>query len=201
MKFNIIFFTIGIILLFAAAIFEVNYFDYKSPVPYDQWQTISFYDFKGIKKPGLSLFGVSEFAYIKTSRKIYYPADGSVVITNYFHPSRSYVYERQLKSHDLLTHELYHFHIAEYITRLMRKELATGKSKISRSEIDGLEKKYYQMEIELQRQYDEDSYHSYVMQEQKRWETKVDSWLLSLQAYSMPEVPYKNEKLNVFIFE
>ena len=188
MRFSIPFLAIAFVLLFIATLFDVNYMHYKRPVPYSKWQEISFYDFKGLKKPGNSLFGVNEFAYIKTSREINYLHNDSLEILTYFHPSRSYVYAQDIRSPDLLRHELYHLHISEYCTRRLRKELMTSGIKITRSRLADLDKKYYELENELQRQYDEDSYHSYVLQEQKKWERKVDSMLQSLQSFSNPVI-------------
>ena len=123
MKFAIFFGGIGIILLSIAILFDVNYLNYGSPMSYSQWQKINFYDFRALKKPGMTLNGVAEFAYIKTNRKIHYYNNGNIEITTYFHPARSYVFASDIRNPDLLNHELYHFHISEYCTRLLRKKI------------------------------------------------------------------------------
>jgi hypothetical protein len=46
----------------------------------------------------------------------------------------------------------------------------------------------------MQDQYDEDSYHSYILQNQKKWEVKVDSLLQGLQEFSAPFVPIGNKE-------
>ena len=178
----------SIVLLAVAAIFDVNFINYKSPMPYSNWQKINFYDFRGLKKPGMRLHGVNEFAYIKTSRVINYLSDGHVVITTYFHPSRSYVFAQDIRNADLLRHELYHFHITEYFSRLVRETIFQEKNHITRSQIENLNRQYYVLEDQMQRQYDEDTYHSYVLQEQRKWEIKVDGLLYSLHEFSNPVV-------------
>lgn len=188
MKFALIFSSISVVLLSVSILYDVNYFDYKDPIPYSRVSTINFYDFKALKKPGMTLYGVAEFAYIKTNRKIRYPDDGTVEITTYFYPSRSYVFAQDIRNKDLLTHELYHFHISEYCTRLLRNEIFENRKEITHKRIEALNKKYYRLEDEMQNEYDEDSYHSYVLQKQKEWEQKVDSLLLGLKDFSNPIV-------------
>jgi hypothetical protein len=175
------------VLLAVAALFDINYIDYKKPMPYSKWQKINFYDFKGFKKPGMTLDGGNKFAYIKTTRTINYLTDGNVEITTYFHPSRSYVFAKDIRNEDLLRHEIYHFHIAECFSRLLRQEIF-GQKNITRKQIGSFNQLYYELEQKMQEQYDEDTYHSYVLQEQKHWETKVDSLLQSLEKFSQPLV-------------
>ncbi|MFI5187865.1 MAG: hypothetical protein ACHQF0_14125 [Chitinophagales bacterium] len=194
MKFAIIFSGAGVILLSIAILFDVNYISYSKPVPYSQWKKISFYDFKAFKRPGLTLNGVSEFAFIKDDRRIHYLNNGNIVITTYFHPSRSYVFAQDIRNPDLLRHELYHFHIAEYCARLLRKEISERMNSITNGMVEKLNIKYYKVENEMQNEYDEDSYHSYVLQEQKKWEMKVDSLLHALEAFSEPLIHLGNKE-------
>lgn len=188
MKFAIIFISASVVLLSVSVLYDVNYLDYKKPIPYSQVSSINFYDFKALKKPGTTLYGVNEFAYIKTNRKIYYSDNGNVEITTYFHPSRSYVFAQDIRNKDLLAHELYHFHISEYYSRLLRKEIFERRSNITHKDIESWNKKYYRMEDEMQSQYDEDTYHSYVLQKQREWQEKVDSLLLGLEGFANPVV-------------
>jgi hypothetical protein len=194
MKFIIFFFGAGIILLSVAIMFDINYFNYGRPIPYSQLQKIKFSDFRALKKPGMTLYGVKEFAFIKTSRSIHNLNNGDIEITTYFHPSRSYVFSNNIRDMDLLTHELYHFHISEYCTRLLRKEILENSNNISNNMIIRLNKKYYEFENEMQLKYDEDTYHSYVMREQKKWEIEIDSLVQSLAAFSDPFIPVRSKK-------
>ena len=43
----------------------------------------------------------------------------------------------------------------------------------------------------MQLRYDEETYHGYLMKEQKRWEKNVDSLLNSLVEYKSPAVRYE----------
>ena len=192
MRLPVILFLSSLILLAIAILFDVNYINYKSPIPYSDWEKINFYDFKGLKKPGLKLDGIAEFAYIKTNREIRWVENGNIAVTTYFHPSRSYVFEQNIRNADLLRHEIYHFHIAEYCSRLLRKEIFDEVRPATRSMLGRLKRKYDRLEAEMQERYDEDSYHSYILQEQKKWESKVDDLLLSLEDFSDPVVRSKN---------
>ncbi|MEO8403586.1 MAG: hypothetical protein ABI480_03290 [Chitinophagaceae bacterium] len=187
MRFKLIFLSLGLVLLFIASIFDVNYLNYESPIAYTGVGEISFYDFKGLKKPFTTLDGMSEFAFIETSREIDFHGPGEVAITTYFHPSRSYVFAKDIRNPDLLRHELYHFHIAEYCSRLFRQEISLVNA-IGHEMITKLSDKYELVEDELQKQYDEDSYHGYVLQQQKKWEKDIDQNLLSLNKYADPIV-------------
>lgn len=193
MRYNLILSFCSLLFLSIAAVFEVNYLDYSSPVPYANWQQINFYSFKALKKPGLTLFGVAEFAFIKTNREVRFINDSEIEITSYFHPSRSYVFDQQIRNPGLLRHELYHFQLTEYISRLFRKEIADHSQAASHSLVRSLEDQYWEMEKNMQMQYDDDSYHSYVLKEQKRWESYIDSGLVSLHNYNDPVVSLKNK--------
>jgi hypothetical protein len=193
MKFTIIITTAGIILLSVAIAFDINYLRYNRPVPYSQLQKIRFSDFKALRKPGMTLNGVKEFAYIKTNRTLRFLENGEIEITTCFHPSRSYVFENNMRDMDLLTHELYHFHISEYFTRLLRKEILERPDNASHNTIMRLNERYYKLENEMQLKYDEDTYHSYVMHQQKKWEIRTDSLLQSLAAFSEPLVVIRSK--------
>lgn len=184
MRFNIIFFISGVILLLTSASFDVNFFNFKRSIPFEQWKTISFSDFTGLKKPGLTLGDVSRFAYIKTSREIVYLSNGDIRVTAYFHPARSYVFNEQMRNPDLLQHELYHFHITEYWTRRLRKDILSYKGKSLRNFIAKQDNIYYHLETEMQQRYDEETNHSYIMQKQTKWQTDLDEKLISLANFS-----------------
>jgi hypothetical protein len=194
MRFEIFLVSASIILMLVAVLFDVNYINYEKPIPYSQWQRINFYDFKALKKPKMMIDGEAKFAFIKTNREIEYLNNGDVEITTYFHPSRSYVFEQEIRNPDLLTHELYHFHIAEFFSRLLRKEIFLKSENITKGMINELNRNYYNLEDLMQNEYDQNTYHSYILQQQKNWEARVDSLLLSLQEFSSPVVHLSNKK-------
>ncbi|MFT6984128.1 MAG: hypothetical protein ACJAUD_002908 [Crocinitomicaceae bacterium] len=169
--------------------FRVNIFEYESPILYENNAVITLQNFKGLNLPGNDLDGQKEFAFIETSISIE-ESSNSIFVGVYFHPSRSYVFNKKLIDRSLLKHEMYHFHITEYIARLIRKDLSNSKTLPSSSEINKIEKHYKILEKKMQRRYDHESYHGYILQEQQRWERNIDS-LLSLHSnYSQTKVNY-----------
>ncbi|MEO8770350.1 MAG: hypothetical protein ABI402_09710 [Ferruginibacter sp.] len=192
MKINILIAFLAVLIFSIAALFEVNYLDYEMPVPYSKFNAITFYDFKGLKKPAQTLNGAKEFAFISTSRETRLTNDHTFIAITYFHPSRSYVFNQHIRNAGLLTHELYHFHISEYFTRLIRKAVFEYQGNISQSAIDDIVEMYNTQENEMQMQYDEESYHSYVLAEQKRWEKLIDNNLASLIKFSDITTKLKN---------
>jgi len=85
-----------------------------------------------------------------------------------------------LRSPDLLSHELYHFHIAEYITRLFRKEISEYNGNLTSTEVEHFRKIYYNIENQMQFEYDDQTDHSYDFKEQRQWQSKIDGYLESL---------------------
>lgn len=133
---------------------------------------------------------MKEFAYISTNREAAYISDTSIEITTYFHPSRSYIYKQNIRSHELLTHELYHFHIAEYHSRLIRAKINKFEGGLSGSELDDILKTYDLLERLMQSRYDDESYHGYVLAHQKNWEQMLDSLMLSMDSFSNPVITF-----------
>ena len=191
MKINIIILSVALLILSFCALFENNYFEYAAPIPYSNLKSITLSNFKGLKLPGESLDGMGDFAFIKSNRVVQYIPGQSVTITTLFYPCRSYVFNRDLWNNDLLTHELYHMRITEYCSRLFRQEVAGYKGDITDFLLDDWQLKYHNIERDMQLQYDDDSYHSYVLSQQLKWERKVDSCLQSLIKYSNPLVVLK----------
>lgn len=133
---------------------------------------------------------MNEFAYISTNREAAYISDTSIEITTYFHPSRSYIYKQNIRSNELLTHELYHFHIAEYHSRLIRAKINKFENDLSGRELNSILKSYNLLERLMQTLYDDESYHGYILAQQKNWEHLLDSLMLSVEQYSNPIVTF-----------
>lgn len=179
---NRVLIIISVALIAISAIFEVNYLDYAKPIEHSAHNKISLKDFRGFKRINQNLHGGNEFAYIVTEIKSCdneYPFDVKAV----FHPSRSYVFnENTIGDKNLLAHEMYHFHITEYIARKLRREII--KNKNEDIDIDALLQKYREEENLLQKQYDKETYHSYFSGKQIEWQQKIDSLLNTLNKYS-----------------
>ncbi|MBT7825147.1 MAG: hypothetical protein HN600_01005 [Bacteroidetes bacterium] len=188
--FNIILIITTLAVLFIATLWDINLLNYSQPIAHTNFNEIELSDFRGLNRPYHSLHGSSRFAFISTDIQIKYE-DDQICILSRFHPSRSYVYNKNMISRPLLTHELYHFHITEYITRLFRKELTSINYKPSKKEVKNILHVYLDQENQLQTQYDDETYHSYVLGKQQEWQLKIDNLLLITKQYENEVVYFK----------
>jgi hypothetical protein len=165
---------------------HTNYLDYQSPMTYDEFDDITFENFRGIELFKKTFLGSKEFAYVVTTIDL--SIDGNkVTVHSLFHPSRSFVYDQESNSEELLTHEKYHIKITELYARRARKQIAQLQS-FSKETIESIVKLERQNEREFQKQYDYDTYHSYIYQQQKKYERTVDSLLSLLDDYKQPTI-------------
>jgi len=174
----IIFFTLS----------RVNYLNYKKPMTFDKINNITFEDFRGFEFFKKSLYGNERFAYIVTSIESHID-DESVRIQSFFHPARSYVYNIHTNSKELLSHELYHFKITELFVRKAKKKISELKEYNKENVNDIILKAKIEVS-DYQKLYDYDTFHSYVYEEQKKYEKNIDS-LLNLLVY------FKNPKIRI----
>jgi hypothetical protein len=181
---------LGVTMVIASFLFHINFVRYSSPVPFSDIDKITLKDFKGFRRPYQTLDGGAEFAFIVTSLSCE-KNDNEVKVEALFHPSRSYTYNDNLADKSLLRHELYHFRITEIFARRCRQDLADLKHIPSDEALEKLIQFQKTMEREMQYRYDDESYHSYIMKEQKRWEKKIDSLLTLLDNYKNPAVSYE----------
>ena len=170
------------ILLFIAR-YDLNYLKYKAPMPYSDWDKITWNDFLGLRKPYHTIHGEKKIAFISTEIAAEYIGDRTFQIITYFHPSRSYVFSRNIADKRLLQHELYHLHITERFSRLMRQEILmhAGNKTFDLSECLTT---YQQQEDSMQREYDSDTYHGFLLSKQKLWQINIDSSLLAMKNFS-----------------
>ena len=186
MRFNFILISVSIALLLFAALFEVNYINYESPIEFAQWQKISFDDFRAFKKPGAELEGNDDFAYINCGREISFENenDSTLKIVSLFYPTRSYVYNEGVCDPALLRHELYHFKITEYFSRCLREDIMFQD--ITIDHIDRRNNKYIDDENKMQAQYDKETDHSAIEDQQLKWQKYIDSLNDDLAAFADP---------------
>lgn len=177
----------GLTLMLFAIVFHINIFNYHSPKEYEKISSLTLKDFCGLKPPGYTLDGKSEFAFIVTSID-FEIKDDEIVIRSLFHPSRSYVYNDRLWDNFLLRHELYHFHITEAFARRIRHGIKELRSNPAKNEIMAVIENFKAEEMAMQRTYDKETDHSYVLSEQVRWENKIDSLLSSYDKYKNPTI-------------
>ena len=104
-----------------------------------------------------------------------------------FYPSRSFVYKKNTNSKELLTHEKYHIKITELFTRKAKEEISSLKI-FDKNKIKGIIRDVKTKERAFQKEYDYNTFHSYVFSEQKRYEKEVDSLLTLLTAYKKPKI-------------
>jgi len=184
-RFNLIILGMGSLLIAVAILYDVNYLKYKQPINYTQWKEINWSDFRAIKRPQQTLNGSQNFASICS--EISYSFSGDLLeISTLFHPARSYTYSEKQVGYGFLQHELYHLHITEYCSRLLRKEVSTFDGPLDKPEIVSRIEKFQKKERKLQHQYDDESFHGYVLSEQKAWQYKMDSSLNRLKNFANP---------------
>jgi hypothetical protein len=165
---------------------HTNYLNYGRPIPYKNVNQITFKDFRGLELFRTELFGSKYFAYVVTTIDLE-KDDESVIVTSYFHPSRSFVYNNNTSSKELFNHELYHFRITEVFARKARKAISERKH-ISFNEIEKIVEEARVSENAFQQKYDSDTYHSYVFGQQKKYEKDIDSLLYLTRNYQNPKI-------------
>ncbi|UII26141.1 hypothetical protein LVD15_23015 [Fulvivirga maritima] len=189
LKYNVIF---AVILISGVGILShTNYLDYEGPMTFDKYDEITFKNFRGLEFFKKSLYGSERFAYVYTSID-YEIQDNFVRIQSLFHPSRSFVYKKNSNSQELLTHEKYHIKITELFVR-KAKEKVSELLDIESDKIRSIIRECDLDEQKFQDEYDYETFHSYVLSEQKRYEERVDSLLDLLAEFKKPKI-YFNEK-------
>ena len=188
-KINTAVLIIGSTMLIVSVLFHVNILRYSSPIPFAEIDRITLKDFKGYRKPYQTLHGQRAFAFISTTLD-WERTDKGVQVQAFFHPTRSYVYNDKIVDRFLLKHELYHFRITEIFARKCRQELSQSKKVPSDDAISEILARNEQSENQMQNRYDGETYHGYLMKEQKRWEENVDSLLNLLIEHKPPTVRY-----------
>lgn len=179
-----------IILIFISITFGIlnhtNFLNYEKPIPFENFDRITFENFRGLEFFKKSLYGNEKFAYVVTSIESEVN-DNSVSVHSYFHPSRSFVYKKNTSSRELLKHEKYHIKITELFAREARKRISNLKN-FDKNKIEEIIKEVKLKERVFQKEYDYNTFHSYVFSEQKKYEKKIDSLLTLLKEYKNPKI-------------
>lgn len=189
LRVNAVIFITALLLLGVALIYDINYFKYKAPIEYSEWQEIDWSDFRAIKRPKQTLHGNQNFAFICTEIACKF-SDEELEVKTFFHPARSYTFSEEVAGKNLLKHELFHLHITEYWARELRKSIHRLKDKSDKSKLNEVIGEFKQKEREMQYKYDDDTYHGYILGTQRDWEHRIDSSLLSLENYSKPNIKF-----------
>lgn len=169
-----------------AVLSHTNFLNYERPLTFDKYDQITFKSFRGLEFFKKSLYGNERYAYVVTSIESDID-DNAVKVQSLFYPSRSFVYKKNVFSEELLTHEKYHFKITELFARKAKEKIAK-LNRFEKEEIEGIIQETRKEEREFQKAYDYNTFHSYVLSEQKRYEREVDSLLNLLNDYKNPKI-------------
>ncbi|AUP80049.1 hypothetical protein [Flavivirga eckloniae] len=192
LKFTKYTFAILIPLLAVFAIIShTNYLNYEKPITFDKYEQITFENFRGLEFFKKSLYGNTRFAYVVTTIESDIE-DNSVTVQSLFHPSRSFVYNKHTNSKELLNHEKYHIKITELYARKAREKISNLNT-FEKDKINDIIRDIKKEERSFQKEYDFNTFHSYVLSEQKRYEKEVDSLLNLLAIFENPKIIIKNE--------
>lgn len=185
-------FSIIIVIIIGFGILShTNFLDYEKPITFDKYDQITFENFRGLEFFKKSFYGSQRFAYVRTSIDSDID-DNSVMVQSLFYPSRSFVYKKNTNSEELLTHEKYHIKITELYTRKAKQEISKLKQ-FDKSKIETIIQEKKREERVFQSEYDYDTFHSYVLSEQKRYEKEIDSLLHLLSEYEKPKIEFNDK--------
>jgi hypothetical protein len=186
-KINATVMILGLTLFIVSILIHVNILRYSRPIPFSDIDKITLKDFKGYRRPFETLDGEKDFAFITTAIT-WNKNDDGLELQALFYPSRSYVFNDRIVDRFLLRHELYHFRITEIFARKCRQQLSVVGKLPSDDTISEIVAVQEESVNEMQHRYDHDSYHGYIMKEQRRWEKNVDSLLTLLDNFRTPTV-------------
>ncbi|MDY7394295.1 hypothetical protein UMM65_03520 [Aureibaculum sp. 2210JD6-5] len=170
---------------------HTNFLDYERPLTFDKYDKITFENFRGLEFFKKKFYGSERFAYVVTSIESEI-GDNSVSVQSFFYPSRSFVYNKNTDSKELLSHEKYHIKITELFARKAKQRISDLKV-FDKGEIVEIIKRARNEERNYQKEYDYNTFHSYVLSEQKRYEKDIDSLLNLLIEFKDPKIKF-NEK-------
>ncbi len=142
------------------------------PVTIKKWSQLEWSDFKGTPQPFTQYGAV-------ISSKVYLEYDS---IDHRYRAyagqnnRRSWVKTSMMNSTSGLRHEQYHFNITEYHSRLLNEELSQSDTLTFNQARVMLNRTNYKLSV-MQDEYDDETDHSLIREQQNFWEYKVDSLL------------------------
>ena len=165
---------------------HTNYLNYEKPLRFDSYDQITFENFRGLEFFKKDLYGNKKFAYVVSTIECDLN-ENSGTVYSLFHPSRSFVYKKNIYSEELLRHEKYHIKITELYVRKAKHKMASLRT-FSKSSIEEIVLEMKFEESAFQKKYDYDTFHSYVLSEQNRYEKSIDSLLYLLADFKIPKI-------------
>ena len=146
-------------------------------------------DFKA--KPRKDSAGIASNFHIECNNVIQ-KKEYIVIVSTYMAKDKSYPLETlTIDSLYCLNHELTHFKISEVCARYCRRDINSIKSKRAKAiykQILKIFSKYYEMQNNLQKLYDEETKHCVNRGKQREWNDLVDKWLNDLSEFSSTKV-------------
>lgn len=179
-RINLVILGIGVFITGGATLFDINFLSYKAPIEYKDWESITWEDFRGFKRPEQTLDGMENFAFISSQITVKQSAS-ELEVKTLFHPCRSYTFSQESAGMELLQHELYHLHITELWSRKIRQYAKACKSQ---ELLDHMIQHMLEAERNMQHTYDEETYHGYLLGKQRAWQSRIDSSLNRLNLYT-----------------
>ena len=90
------------------------------------------------------------------------------------------------KSDYILSHEQYHFNITEYWCRKIKKDIAATHftAKNIREKLQSIRREDFKNAHEMEAQYDDETNHSLVKEQQQKWEKRIDGLLKETEKYA-----------------
>lgn len=177
MKFLIPFFFLFISL----SVFSQN----ENKIIWTEGERLTWSDFNGKHRTGVSYVASTTsgiaFSYSVSENKG--KRDLDVKVTSNFYPESSWINPENATPY-ILAHEQAHFDISELHARILRKEIAaTTFGKNLKKELSNLYKSVEERRVAMQHQFDLESDHSKIPDEELRWEVfikeqleKYDRW-------------------------
>ncbi len=166
-------------------LFFVNNNGYVGKFSYTERSELAWSDFRGRPQTS-STFDASvntgityQWSYGKDRDDI----ELNYQVDSFCYPSLSWVKRGQMSEH-LLSHEQLHFDISELHARIMRKRLKEYKPGGNiRRDLNKMYKLVERMRINMQERYDEETNHSKNVENQKKWEKKIQTLMWYYRDY------------------
>ena len=126
------------------------------------------------------------FSYISCPKLI---TDKDSKVQAFMDPNNSERLRNEYDGYNVLVHEQYHFNIAEYCARLLRREIVEkGQGGLSYKTMEVLRKKYSNKLDSLQGVYDSITAHNVNTNLQRFWELQIDDWLRETAYYGNEDI-------------
>jgi hypothetical protein len=166
----------------------------KNTTEWKENQPLNWDNFKGPIDRKSSFYaetstGIHTFSELKNQN------DLIVHVMAYFYPKKSWNNKKGI-SDELLKHEQNHFDLSEVYARLLIKKLSSIESKNPNKIIQTVKSESSKSFVELkkkQAEYDKDTNHSKLKDQQEQWNTKVKDMLLETNDYNKNSITFKIE--------